>query len=113
MGDPFDFIDEGGWPYPDEVVDLRAPEPVDLRDAADDDLIALHALTPRALATLTDDERAAVIARFGLNGDPPCDMVELRTTLGLSRDRARAALAGGLAKLREALSDERDDGSLR
>jgi DNA-directed RNA polymerase sigma subunit (sigma70/sigma32) len=110
MGDPLDFVDEGGWPYPDDVVDMRAPEPVDRRDEADDDLVALHALTPRALASLTDDERAAVTARFGLNGDPPCSMVELRTSLGLSRDRTRVALARGIAKLREVLSDERTDG---
>jgi hypothetical protein len=32
-------------------------------------------------------------------------MVELGTALGLSRDRTRAALAGGLGKLRDALSD--------
>jgi DNA-directed RNA polymerase sigma subunit (sigma70/sigma32) len=106
MGDPFDFIDESGWPYPDDVVDLAAPEPVDLRFEADEDLVALHALTARAVAGLTPIERAALTARFGLNGEPPCTMVELRSSLGLSRDRTRTALAGGLAKLRAALSGD-------
>jgi DNA-directed RNA polymerase sigma subunit (sigma70/sigma32) len=105
MGDPLDFIDEGGWPYPDDVVDARSPEPVDLRSDADDDLIALHALTPRALAGLSRAERAAIAARFGLDGTEPLSMVELRTSLGLSRDRTRQVLSGGLDKLRTALSD--------
>jgi RNA polymerase nonessential primary-like sigma factor len=105
MGDPLDFIDEGGWPYPDETVDARSPEPVDLRSDADDDLVALHALTPRALASLSDVERAVIAARFGLGGGAPMTMVELRTALGLSRDRTRAALSGGIDKLRTALAD--------
>lgn len=108
MGDPLDFIDEGGWPYPDDVVDTRTPEPVDLRSAADEDLIALHALTPRALARLSRAERAAIAARFGLDGTEPLSMVELRTTLGLSRERTRRTLADGLDKLRIALADGPD-----
>jgi DNA-directed RNA polymerase sigma subunit (sigma70/sigma32) len=105
VGDPFDFIDEGGWPYPDDVVDPRWPEPADLRSDADEDLVALHALTPHALAGLSDVERAAIVARFGLGGGAPMTMVQLRTSLGLSRDRTRTALSGGLDKLRSALSD--------
>lgn len=110
MGEPFDFIDEGGWPYPDtddDTVDLRASEPVDLRADADDDLVALHALTPRALASLSGVERAAVVARFGLDGGAPMTMAELSGALGLSRDRTRIALAEGLGKLRDALADGR------
>jgi hypothetical protein len=123
MGNPLDFVDEGGWPYPDDGVgidglgfdgarrvpgDRPAPwlaEPADFRNDADDDAIALHALTARALAPLSPAERAAVVARFGLDGSEPLSMVELGTALGLSRDRTRAALAGGLGKLRDALSD--------
>ena len=71
MGDPLDFIDEGGWPYPDDVVDARAPEPIDLRSDADEDMIALHALTPRVLASLSAAERAAIAGRFGLDGAEP------------------------------------------
>jgi hypothetical protein len=93
MGDPLDFVDEGGWPYPDEDPDTREPEPVDLRSDADDDLVALHALSPRALAPLSDDERAVVAARFG-------------PALGMSRARCRAALASGLIKLRDVLGDD-------
>jgi hypothetical protein len=109
MGEPLDFVDEGGWPYPDadDTVDLRAREPVDLRTDADDDLVALHALTPRALASLSRVERAAVVARFGLDGRAPMTMTELRDALGLSRDRTRSALADGLDKLRAALAEGR------
>jgi len=105
MGDPLDFIDEGGWPYPDDGTEARVLDPVDLAASADDDLIALHALTPRGLATLSGVERAAVAGRFGLDGHEPLTMPELCQSLGLSRQRARAALAGGLDKLRAALSD--------
>lgn len=105
MGDPLDFIDEGGWPYPDDVVDARAPEPIDLRSDADEDMIALHALTPRVLASLSRTERAAIAGRFGLDGAEPLSMVELRGSLGLSRDRTRRTLSDGLDKLRTALSD--------
>jgi DNA-directed RNA polymerase sigma subunit (sigma70/sigma32) len=110
MGEPLDFIDEGGWPYPDiddDTLDVRAREPVDLRTDADDDLVALHALTPRALASLSEIERAAVVARFGLGGGTPMTMAQLREALGLSRDRTRTVLADGLGKLRDALADGR------
>jgi DNA-directed RNA polymerase sigma subunit (sigma70/sigma32) len=111
MGDPLDFyLDEGGWPYPDDSGDddgTRGPEPVDVRSDADDDLVALHALSPQALADLTEVERAAVVARFGLGGGAPMTMVELRAALGLSRDRTRAVLTDGLDKLRTALAPER------
>ena len=104
MGDPLDFhLDEGGWPYPDETDELRPGEAVDARGDTDDDAVALHALTPQVLADLSGPERAAVVARFGLDGHEPMTMAQLQTSLGLSRDQARLALAGGLAKLRSAL----------
>jgi DNA-directed RNA polymerase sigma subunit (sigma70/sigma32) len=111
MGDPLDFIDEGGWPYPDDDGDgdasprRRTREPADLRSDADDDLVALHALDPRALASLSEEERAVVSARFGLDGRDPMTMAQVGTALGLSRGRCRTALAGGLGKLRGALGD--------
>ena len=111
MGDPLDFIDEGGWPYPDDDGDGNpgnarpAGEAVDLRSDADDELVALHALSPRALATLSDEERAVVAARFGLDGHDPMTMQQLAAALGLSRARCRTALSGGLGKLRGALAD--------
>jgi RNA polymerase primary sigma factor len=107
VSDPLDFIDEGGWPYPDDGVDARTLDPIDLRSSSDDDMVALHALTSRGLAALSDVERAAIAARFGLGGKEPLTMAELRRTLGLSRDRTRVVLSGGLAKLRTALSDGR------
>lgn len=105
MGDPLDFIDEGGWPYPDEDTEARPSEPVDLRGDADDDVIALHALPPRVLASLSEVEWAAVTARFGLDGNEPLTLVQVGASFGLSPSRARAVLAGGLGKLRAALAD--------
>ncbi len=109
MGDRLDLVDlmdEGGWPYADQSMGMVGPEPIDLRSDADDDLVALHALRRGALSQLSDDERHAVLARFGLGGAPPMSMVELRSELGLSRDRTRLALSGGLTKLRHALGDD-------
>jgi DNA-directed RNA polymerase sigma subunit (sigma70/sigma32) len=113
MGDPFDFfLDEGGWPYPDEGDDGeerherdQAHEPADVRFGTDEDAVALHALTPQVLATLSRTERAAVVARFGLGGHDPMTMAELSDSLGLSRDRARVALSSGLTKLRSVLGE--------
>jgi len=106
VGDPFDFyLDESGWPYPDEAEERPAEEPVDWRADADDDAVALHALTPQALAGLSRAEQAAVVARFGLDGHAPMTMTQLQTALGLSRDQTRLALTGGLAKLRTVLGD--------
>ena len=109
MGDRLDLVDlmdEGGWPYADQAAGTTGPEPVDLRSDADDDMVALHALRRGALARLSDYERYAVLARFGLRGAPPMSMTELRSELGLSRDRTRLALSGGLDKLRNALIDD-------
>ncbi|MFP3900554.1 MAG: sigma factor-like helix-turn-helix DNA-binding protein [Acidimicrobiia bacterium] len=107
MGVPLDFIPEDGWPYPDEGDGdgTEAPDPVDLRFDPDDDLVALHALPPRALASLSPDERAVLVARFGLDGSDPMTFEAMRTTLGMSRRRVRYVLSGGIAKLREALGD--------
>lgn len=107
MGDPLDFIPEDGWPYPDEGDGdgSEPPEPVELRFDTDDDLVALHALRPRALASLSGDERAVLIARFGLDGSDPMTLDAVHTTLGMSRHRVRYVLADGIAKLREALDD--------
>ena len=47
MGDRLDLVDlmdEGGWPYADQAAGMTAPEPIDLRSDADDDMVALHAL---------------------------------------------------------------------
>jgi DNA-directed RNA polymerase sigma subunit (sigma70/sigma32) len=107
MGDRFDlvdFIDESGWPYPDETAGAATPEPADVRAETDDDAVALHALRNAAVAALSDEERAAIIARFGLDGRPPMTMSELHDELGVSNGRTRAVLTSGLVKLRAALA---------
>ena len=64
MGDPLDFyIDEGGWPYPDDGDDDRVTGPEDLRSGSDDDLVALHAIAPHLFDGLTPTQRAVVVAR--------------------------------------------------
>jgi DNA-directed RNA polymerase sigma subunit (sigma70/sigma32) len=103
MGDPFDFISEDGWPYRDDGDDAEQLEPIDLRSDPDDDLVALHALSPHALSGLTEMERLIVSARFGLDGHQPRTLRELHDELGLSRDRVRHTLADGLDKLRGVL----------
>lgn len=106
MGDPLDFyIDEGGWPYPDDGDDDRVTGPADLRADSDDDLVSLHALEPHVLDSLTPTERAALVARFGLDGADPMTMTEVADSLGLSPGRTREAVASGLARLRSALGD--------
>jgi DNA-directed RNA polymerase sigma subunit (sigma70/sigma32) len=106
MGDPLDFyIDEGGWPYPDDGDDDRVTGPEDLRAGSDDDLVALHALEPHVLDALTPTERSAVVARFGLDGAEPMTMAEVAEVLGLSLGRTRVALTNGVARLRSSLGD--------
>lgn len=107
MGDPLEFIPEDGWPYPDEGDGdgSEPPEPVDLRFDTDDDLVALHALPRRAFATLSAEERAVLIARFGLDGSEPMTLDAMHTTLGMSVHRVRYVLSDGIAKLRDALDD--------
>ncbi len=105
MGEPFDFVSEDGWPYPDGDDELQDVEPIDLRSDPDDDMVALHALPVDALAVLSDTERTVLSARFGLDGHEPRTLRELHDELGLSRDKVRLALAGGLDKLRWALAE--------
>lgn len=105
MGEPLDFyLDEGGWPYPDDG-DEDTTGPIDLRSGSDDDLVALHAVAPHLLDGLSETERAVVVARFGLGGDEPMTMAEVAATLGMSPGRTRGILAGGLANLRATLGD--------
>lgn len=59
----------------------------------------------QSFTSLSDLERAAIAARFGLHGGAPMTMAELGSSLGLSRERTRAILSAGLDKLRVALSD--------
>ena len=106
MGDPLDFyLDEGGWPYPDEDGDGGAGGPADPRASSDDDLVALHALSPHLLDGLTDTERAVVVARFGLGDAAPMTMSQVAASLGMSPWRARGLLAGSIATLRSTIGE--------
>jgi DNA-directed RNA polymerase sigma subunit (sigma70/sigma32) len=105
MGDPLDFMNEDGWPYPDDGDESDHLEPIDVRSDADDDLVALHALSPHSLLLLSDTEREVISARFGLDGQAPRTLQELHDELGLSRDKVRIALSDGLTKLRGALGE--------
>jgi hypothetical protein len=106
MGDPLDFyLDEGGWPYPDEDLDGDAGGPADLRAISDDDLVALHAHSPHFLDGLTEAERAVIVARFGLGGAEPMTMSQVAATLGMSPWRTRGLLADSIDTLRATLGE--------
>jgi DNA-directed RNA polymerase sigma subunit (sigma70/sigma32) len=105
MGDPLSFMNEDGWPYPDDDDVAEQLEPIDLRSEADDDLVALHALPPRAFAELTPAERTLIARRFGLDGQPPSTLSELHDQLGMSRRQVRVTLLDGITKLRTHLTD--------
>ncbi|HET6795208.1 MAG TPA: sigma factor-like helix-turn-helix DNA-binding protein [Acidimicrobiales bacterium] len=87
---------EDGWPYPDSELDVADPA---LED--DDDLFALRG--GAALHGLDPIERDVIMARFGLNGDPPQTMQEVMAATGLDRSVLRQAMGTGLAKLRTQL----------
>jgi DNA-directed RNA polymerase sigma subunit (sigma70/sigma32) len=90
------FPTDDGWPYPDAT-------PV---EPCVDDEIDLDALELRvdrhAYADLTEMERFAVSARYGLGG-PPCTMKELARRLDCSHADAREVIGGALVKLRTRL----------
>lgn len=91
---------EDGWPYPDsqdEVTDLAAD--------IDVDVLSLRTGSAHLLDGLDDMERGVITARYGLDGQPPRSMKQLRGELGLSRADLRQALGSGLEKLRSQLKD--------
>ncbi|MEY2449172.1 MAG: hypothetical protein QOH79_2648 [Acidimicrobiaceae bacterium] len=92
-----------GWPYPDEDADAgvdQLEEPIDPSAETDDDLVSLHAASPRLLDDLEPVERAVISARYGLDGREPRTIREIQRDLGLPRADLRVALGDGLAKLR-------------
>jgi DNA-directed RNA polymerase sigma subunit (sigma70/sigma32) len=103
MGDPLSFMSEDGWPYPDDDDVDEQFEPIDLRAEADDDLVALHALSRRAVFDLSSTERTVIARRFGFDGQPPSTLSELHAQLGLSRREIREVLLEGITKLRTQL----------
>lgn len=100
MGDALSFMSEDGWPYPDDDDVAEQLEPIDLRSEADDDIVAIHAVSRRAFAELSPAERIVIVRRFGFDGQPPSSLSELEDALGLPREEVRLVLADGLDKLR-------------
>src|SRR4051812_31903706 len=93
------FPTDDGWPYPDVT---RGP---DLVDDTEIDLDALELRADRhAFDTLTAQELAAVVRRFGLDGLPPCSVKLLGPELGCTRAEAREFLGIGIDKLRDRLT---------
>jgi DNA-directed RNA polymerase sigma subunit (sigma70/sigma32) len=92
-----------GWPYPDHDADIGADqleELVDVTSDTDDDLVSLHAASPRLLDDLAPVERAVITARYGLDGGEPRTIRQIQHDLGVPRADLRVALGDGLAKLR-------------
>ena len=90
---------DDGWPYPDSVAELADPDA-----GADDDALLLKAAPAHVFDSLEPLERQVVTAHYGLDGSPARSMKELHVDLGITRAEVRAALAGGLAKLRTNLT---------
>ena len=86
---------EDGWPYPDDLV-----EDTDHAADLDDDLVSLHADSIHLMDELDDAERQVIIAHYGLDGQAPRTMKELRNDTGMSRGEVRQVLVSGLEKLR-------------
>lgn len=90
-----------GWPYPDADAGAGLLEElVDLDADTDDDLVSLHAAAPHLFEGLDPLERSVIAGRYGLDDGQPRTMRELQHELGRPRAELRAALGGGLAKLR-------------
>ena len=90
-----------GWPYPDSDAGVdQVDEPVDPAAGVDDDLVCLHTLSSHLFDDLDPLERSVLTARYGLDGRAPRSMRDIQHTLGMPRAELRAALGGGLQKLR-------------
>ncbi len=64
---------------------------------------SLKSAVSSAMASLTDSERSALEARFGLNGTPQKTISGIAGELNLSRDKARSFLARATRKLKNSL----------
>jgi DNA-directed RNA polymerase sigma subunit (sigma70/sigma32) len=91
---------EDGWPYPDggaEVTDPAAD--------VDHDVVFLRTDSAHLLEGLDETERRVVTARYGLDGEAPRSVKDLRGELGLSRAEVRQVLGSALEKLRSQLEE--------
>jgi DNA-directed RNA polymerase sigma subunit (sigma70/sigma32) len=77
----------------------------DLDSNVDEDALVLRSLGPRLFEFLDPLERQVITARYGLDGAPARTLKELHHEMGMSRADLRDVLAGGLAKLRDGLSE--------
>ncbi len=91
-----------GWSYPDNPGpdDARLTE---LEAGMDDDTLCVRAGSSHLMESLDELERTVIQARYGLAGEPPRSMKQLRNDLGLSRSEVRQVLGSGLEKLRSQL----------
>ena len=91
---------EDGWPYQD-----ANPDVPDHSADLDDDLVMLRSRPSHLYDSLTELERQVIRAHYGLDGQAPRTMKQLRADTGLSRAELREALGSGLQKLRSSLAD--------
>ena len=87
--------DEDDGTLEDLVADTSIQDP----DAAMDNARLAETFT-QLLETLTDRERAVIIARFGLNGTKPQTLEEVGKSFNLSKERIRQLEQTALHKLR-------------
>jgi len=76
------------------------PDPAVDRPDAEAEAHALAAAVRTALAGLTPRDRAILVARHGLDGEPPRTLQEIGRSLGLTRQAVQQAEARALARLR-------------
>jgi RNA polymerase primary sigma factor len=92
-------------PRVDLLVDERAPDPDD-RVIEDE----LRGRIRAAVGRLRPQERAVIVARFGLEGGRPRTLREVADTLGLSHEGVRQIEARAMHHLRRAIARRRPGG---
>jgi len=76
------------------------PDPTALRPDDEAETHALAAAVRAALVALSPRDRAILVARHGLDGEPPRTLQDIGRHLGLSRQAVQQAEARALARLR-------------
>ncbi len=77
------------------------PDPTALRPDAEAEARELADAVRAALATLDPRARAILVARHGLDGEPPRTLQEIGRSLGLTRQAVQQAESRALARLRD------------